>query len=129
MVKMTGQVTVQYLLCSTSALPVRYLFILVLQSGRNRFCFPLSPYVNCTSWPGQMLFSDQRHILRDRRPSTTACPAGWAMGTNELKQCSVGEKIFCTWSTRAAKAEQKSLVPARQAQRTNQGRIPFICTL
>ncbi len=29
---------------------------------------------------------DQRHILRDRRPSTTACPACWAtVGTKELK--------------------------------------------
>jgi hypothetical protein len=30
--------------------------------------------------------------------------------------------------TSAAKAEQKSLVPTRQAQRTNQGGTPFICT-
>ncbi len=29
----------------------------------------------------------------------------------------------------AAKAEQKSLVPAQQAQRINQGRTPVICTL
>jgi hypothetical protein len=39
------------------------------------------------------------------------------------------EKIFCTGPTKAAKAEQKSFVPAQQAQRTNQGRPPFICTL
>jgi hypothetical protein len=39
------------------------------------------------------------------------------------------EKIFCTGPTRAAKAEQKSFVLARQAQQTNQGWIPFICTL
>ena len=38
------------------------------------------------------------------------------------------EKIFCSGPTRAAKAEQKCLVPARLAQRTNQGRTPFICT-
>jgi hypothetical protein len=30
---------------------------------------------------------------------------------------------------RAAKAEHKSLVPARQAQRTNQGMSPFVWTL
>jgi hypothetical protein len=35
------------------------------------------------------------------------------------------EKIFCTGPTKAAKAEQKSFVPALQAQRTNQGRPPF----
>jgi hypothetical protein len=28
---------------------------------------------------------EQRHILRDRQPSTPACPACWAMGTNDLK--------------------------------------------
>ncbi len=39
------------------------------------------------------------------------------------------EKIFCTGPTRAAKADQKSLVPARQTQRTNQGRNPVICSL
>jgi hypothetical protein len=37
--------------------------------------------------------------------------------------------IFCTGPTRAAKVEQKSLVPTRQAQRTNQERTTFICTL
>ncbi len=37
------------------------------------------------------------------------------------------EKIFSTKPTRAAKAEQKSLIPARQAQRTNQKQAAFIC--
>jgi hypothetical protein len=41
----------------------------------------------------------------------------------------VRKQIFCTGPTRAAKAEQKSLVPARQAQQTNEGRSLFICTL
>ncbi len=40
-----------------------------------------------------------------------------------------GEKIFCTVPTRAVKAGQKSLVPARQAQRTDQGRTPINCNL
>jgi hypothetical protein len=39
------------------------------------------------------------------------------------------KQIFCTGQTRAAKTEQKPLVAARQAQQTNQGRTPFICTL
>ncbi len=34
--------------------------------------------------------------------------------------------MFCTGLTRAAQAGQKSIVPARRAQRTNQGRTPFI---
>ncbi len=28
---------------------------------------------------------DQRHTIRDRRPSMAACPICWAMGTKELK--------------------------------------------
>jgi hypothetical protein len=36
------------------------------------------------------------------------------------------EEIFCTGPTRAAKAGKKSLAPAQGAQRTNQGRPPFI---
>ncbi len=41
----------------------------------------------------------------------------------------VREKIFCTGPTRAAKAEQKSLVPALKAQQTNQEKTPLICPL
>jgi hypothetical protein len=40
-----------------------------------------------------------------------------------------GGKIFCTGPTSAAKEEQKSLVPTRQAQQTNQRRTPMNCTL
>jgi hypothetical protein len=40
------------------------------------------------------------------------------MGTKELKKGMVMEKNVCTGPTRAAKAEQKSLVLALQAQRT-----------
>ncbi len=71
----------------------------------------------------------QRNILRDMRPGATSCLACWAMRTNKLKQCTVRGKICCTGLTRAAKAGQKSLVPARRAQRTNQERNPFLCTL
>jgi hypothetical protein len=35
------------------------------------------------------------------------------------------EKIFCTGPIRAAKAEQKSLVPARQAQEPTKEKDPF----
>jgi hypothetical protein len=71
--------------------------------------------------------TDQRHkTLTDRRPSTAAAAA---TGTKELKYCGVRTKIFCTGPTRAAKAEQKSLVLARQAQRTNYESISFSCPL
>jgi hypothetical protein len=44
------------------------------------------------------------------------------MGAKELKKCTVRKKGFCTGPTRAAKTGQKSLLPSRRAQRTNQGR-------
>jgi hypothetical protein len=53
-------------------------------------------------------YQNQRHILRDRRPSTAACPAYWTIGKNESKYCTVEP-------ARAANGGQKSLVPARQA--------------
>ncbi len=45
----------------------------------------------------------------------------------KVKKCAARKMIFCTGLTRAAKAGQKSIVPVRQAQRTNQGRAPVIC--
>jgi hypothetical protein len=67
---------------------------------------------------------------RDRRPMTSACLACWAMDGDKGIEIVYGEeKIFCTGPPRAAKAEQKSLVPARQGQRTNQGKTPFYCIL
>jgi hypothetical protein len=39
-----------------------------------------------------------------------------------------GKNFFCSVLTIAAKAEQKSLVPARKTQWSNQGRTPVICT-
>jgi hypothetical protein len=51
-------------------------------------------------------------------------PSLRAIGTNEFEQFYGEEKIFCIGPTRAAKAEQTYLVPARHAQQTNHGRIP-----
>ncbi len=41
---------------------------------------------------------------------------------NGIEIVYVMKKIFCTGPTREAKAGQKSLIPARQTQRTRQGR-------
>jgi hypothetical protein len=67
-------------------------------------------------------------MLRDRRPST-ALPSLLGVGHKgiEIMYCTVRKNILCTGPIRAAKAEQKSLVPALQAPRTNQERTPFIC--
>jgi hypothetical protein len=51
-------------------------------------------------------------------------------GAKEMKLEYGEEKNNFYWANyRAAKAEQKSLVPARQAQRINRERTSFICIL
>jgi hypothetical protein len=57
---------------------------------------------------------EQRHVLGERRRGTTICPACWPMGTKEMKWCSERQNtVAWTGPTRAAKAGQKSLVPAQ----------------
>ncbi len=65
--------------------------------------------------------ASQRHILRDRWPSAAVYPTCWAMGTKEVKYQSVqwGKKYFVLGR----------LEKPRQAQWTNKGKTPFICTL
>jgi hypothetical protein len=47
-------------------------------------------------------------------------------GTKEVEKCTMRKQIFCTGPTRAAKAGQKSLVPAPRAQSTNQLKDSFV---
>ncbi len=68
---------------------------------------------NCVSqrisWNLFQYTGGQRRITgkSGRRPSTTACPGCWAMGTNKVKKCAVRKIIFCIGLTRTAKAGQK----------------------
>jgi len=62
----------------------------------------------------------QRHTLRDRRHSTTACPA-CPMGTKELKKCTARKNKFCTGPTRA---EQKSAQQVHKS--TKKGPLSFV---
>ncbi len=74
----------------------------------------------------------QRHILKERRPITTTCPVpilqgdGGQMNWNSVRW---GKKYFGTGPTRAARAWQRSLELARQAQQIKQWRTPFICII
>jgi hypothetical protein len=75
-----------------------------------------------------LLFWSETHTNRQ------ATRYGWLpsslLGTGDTRINSVRwGQTFYSELTRAVEAELKSLVPARQAQRTNQRRIPFICTL
>jgi hypothetical protein len=47
-------------------------------------CLALKTNLVAKNSSGRKSFN-QRHIQRDWRLSMTACPAGWAMETNELK--------------------------------------------
>jgi hypothetical protein len=42
----------------------------------------------------------QRH--RDWGPYTPVGPASWMMGTEKLKMCTIGKKLFCTGPTGSA---------------------------
>ncbi len=69
----------------------------------------------------------QRHILRDRRPSTATCPACWAMGTKKLRKCTANKKIFCAGPFRAAKAEQNLLYRHdKPHEPTKKGPLSFV---
>ncbi len=39
---------------------------------------------------------------RERRPYTPCGPASWTMGTDNLKLCTIGKKLFCTGPTGSA---------------------------
>ncbi len=64
---------------------------------------------------------------------TESYPHSWPLRSsyteNYVEKMCGEEKIFCTGPTTAANSEQNPLVLALQAQRTNQERTPFICTL
>ncbi len=75
----------------------------------------------------EMLGCTQKPMLRDRRPSTTACLAGWAMGTSELKKVYGKEKIFCVGLTRSAKAGQIRLyLHDKPNEPTTEGPLSFV---
>jgi hypothetical protein len=57
-------------------------------------------------------------LLRDRRRGTTACPAWWAMGINEIAPAL--RKKYILYSFGPTRAGQKSLVLTWRTQRTNQ---------
>ncbi len=65
-----------------------------------------------------------------RQATKHGCLPRWLGVADKGTEIAWWEKeIFCTGPTRAAKAEQKILVPARQTQGINQHRTPFIFPL
>ncbi len=69
-----------------------------LQIGKR--CYPLKINARWSGDDSSKWYSKicsprtQRHILRDRRPSTTACLGFWAMGTYKVKKCAVRKKKY-----------------------------------
>ncbi len=71
------------------------------------------------------MWFNQRHILREKRPSTAACPACGGDEDRGIEILYGEEKNIFTEPIRAANAEKKSLVPAWQTKRSNQGNNSF----
>jgi hypothetical protein len=89
--------------------------------GRHSVGFLSIIYIHCGAC------SPETHIKR--QVTWHDClPSSLGVGDKWSEIVSGEEKIFCTRPTRATKAGQKYLLPARRAQRTNQGRTLFICT-
>jgi hypothetical protein len=69
--------------------PFVYCILCIYIAGMfvNTFDFVEDGIPMSTNQEGNKKIQDknQRHILRDRRPSTTTCSACWAMGTNQQR--------------------------------------------
>jgi hypothetical protein len=58
------------------------------QAAYSRMVLGLSdpfPVVASRSFKSFLHPANQRHLIRDKRPSTAACPACWSIGTKKLK--------------------------------------------
>jgi hypothetical protein len=75
---------------------------------------------------------DQRHIPRDRRPSTAACSAGWAMGIGDKGiEIAYGErkKYFVLGRLEQPRQNKNLIVPARHDkpnEPTKKGPLSFL---
>jgi hypothetical protein len=68
----------------------------------------------------------QRHLLRERRRGTTACPACWAtMRATEVKQCTVRNKIFVLGRLKHPKQDKNLLFCHDEP---NEPTNTFMCT-
>jgi hypothetical protein len=74
--------------------------------------------------------SHQRHTLRDRRSGTTACPACWAMGTNDLKLCTGRKKnilLFVLGRPEQPRQNKYLLYQHEEPiEPTKEGLLPFV---
>jgi hypothetical protein len=91
-------------------------------------------YVHCSwiSWEKGWWWEGRPETHTKRQATQQGClPSLLGDGDKGIEQwISVrgGKTYFVLRPTRAAKAEQKSFVPAPKDQQTNKGRTPFICT-
>jgi hypothetical protein len=91
------------------------------------FCFHY-PFTSFSTTPSLSFPTRDTHTKR--QATQHGClPRLLGDGVKRIEIMYGEEKIYSTVSTRAAKAEQISLVPGQQDQRINQRRTPFICTL
>ncbi len=62
----------------------------------------------------------ETHTLRDRRPSTAVCPAGWTMGIKELKKCTARKKYFVLGAHKSRQG--RTIISSDRTSPTNQPR-------
>jgi hypothetical protein len=90
---------------------------------------PVGDLTGAVTGGGQTCIANQEIHIKRQATRHGCQPSLLGHGDKWIEMVFGEEKIVCTELTSAAKTEQKSLVPARQAQRTNQGRGPLLYVL
>jgi hypothetical protein len=72
-----------------------------------------------------LVISTQRHILRERRPSATACPDCWAMETHKVKKCAVRKKKYFVLGLLEQLRQDKNLLNRHDSPSNQPRKDPF----
>ncbi len=71
------------------------------------------------------VISTQRHVLRERRPSATACPDCWAMETQKVKKCAVRKKKYFVLGWLEQLRQDKNLLHRHDSPMNQPMKEPF----
>jgi hypothetical protein len=87
------------------------LVVLMVRSTGTFWNHASAHTVNRVFWIYAEVCYDQRH--RDWWPYPPVGPASWTMGTEKLKLCTIGKKLFCTGPTGSAGQFFMLLLPSK----------------
>jgi hypothetical protein len=82
-----------------------------------------SPTNKCHAFGREI--STKRHILKERRPSATACPDCWAMETNKVKKCAVRKKKYFVLGLLEQLRQDKNLLNRHDSPMNQPRKDPF----